>query len=353
MHTTSLKGRGTTANPAGRFELIRYEPLDEGERDECSAPATQFLKDATNSIIATNDSPDVGFSASINPYRGCEHGCIYCYARPYHEYLGLSAGLDFETKIMVKPEAPHLLRKELSARKWQPQILGMSGVTDCYQPIERRMELTRQCLEVLAEFRNPCWIVTKNRLVTRDIDVLQKLAAHRAVAVAISVTTLDPHLASIMEPRASTPKARLEAIRALTDAGIPTTVLTAPLIPGLNDHEVPALLAAARDAGAWWAGYVVLRLPFGIGPLFSRWLDQHFPRKKKKILSRIQELRSGKMNDPRFGHRMRGEGELANAIEQMYEVTRKKLAFAGRPTLSTAAFCRPGETPPSLFDGLE
>ena len=223
--STPLKGRGAAGNPANRFERLHYEPDADGPRDETPAPATLFFKDTTCSIIATNDSPDVGFDASINVYRGCEHGCIYCYARPYHEYLGFSMGLDFETKIMVKEDAPKLLRKELNSPKWQPQVLGMSGVTDAYQPIERRLQLTRRCLEVLAEFRNPVGIVTKNHLVTRDIDILKTLAEHQAACVCIAVTTLDAELARVMEPRATTPAGRLEAIRELSAAGIPTHVL--------------------------------------------------------------------------------------------------------------------------------
>lgn len=349
MYNDPLKGRGSASNPPNRFELIRYEPLDDGACDERPAPATQFFQDRTASIIATNDSPDVPFSASINPYRGCEHGCIYCYARPYHEYLGFSAGLDFETKIMVKEDAPTLLRKELNSSKWKPQTLGISGVTDAYQPIERRLQLTRRCLEVLATFRNPVWIVTKNRLVTRDIDLLERLAAHRAVAVALAVTTLDAELARVMEPRATTPAGRLDAIRVLSAAGIPTMVLIAPVIPGLTDHEMPAILSAARAAGALHAGYTMLRLPHGIGALFTSWLDQHFPLKKDKILGRIQDLRGGKMNDPRFGSRMKGEGVIADAVQQIFDVTCKKLAFPGRPKLSSAAFRRPEETPRMLF----
>jgi DNA repair photolyase len=349
MHNDVLKGRGAADNPPNRFELIRYEPLEDGDADERPAPATQFFRDATASIIAANDSPDVPFSASINVYRGCEHGCVYCYARPYHEYLGFSIGLDFETKIMVKEDAPALLRKELNAKKWQPQILGMSGVTDCYQPIERRLQLTRRCLEVLADFRNPVGIITKNRLVTRDIDVLQKLTARRAAAVAIAVTSLDAELARVMEPRATAPAGRLAAIRELTDAGIPTAVLVAPVVPGLTDHEMPAILAAARAAGATHANYTMLRLPHGLPALFESWLEQHFPEKKDKVLSRIRALRGGELNDPRFGSRMKGEGAIADAVRQMFKVTCKKLAFPGKATLSTQAFRRPGATPALLF----
>src|SRR6516164_4617246 len=260
------RGRGAADNPANRFEAIHYEIDPDVDESERPAPTTQFLKDTSRSIIATNDSPDVGFSASINPYRGCEHGCAYCYARPTHEYLGFSAGLDFETKIMVKEDAARLLRRELSSPRWRPRAIAMSGVTDPYQPAERRFRLTRRCLEVLAEFRNPVGIVTKNRLVERDRDVLGDLARDRAAAVWLSVTTLDGSLAGKMEPRASQPAGRLAAITALADAGVPVGVLTAPVIPGLNDHELPAILTAARQAGARFAGYTMVRLPLGVAP---------------------------------------------------------------------------------------
>ena len=349
MEHDAIKGRGAAVNPPNRFELLRYEPDEDATPDERPAPATQFFHDKTQSLIATNDSPDVPFAASINPYRGCEHGCIYCYARPYHEYLGFSIGLDFETKIMVKQDAPKLLRKALNSPKWEPQILGLSGVTDAYQPIERHLKLTRGCLEVLAEFRNPLWIVTKNRLVTRDIDLLQKLAEHQAVSVVLAVTTLDAELARVMEPRATTPAGRLDAIRELTAAGIPATVLVAPTIPGLTDHEIPAILAAARDAGALSAAYTMLRLPHGLPELFTNWLEQHFPEKKDKVLSRIRDMRGGELNDPRFKFRMKGEGIIADTIRQLFETTKKKLGFPGKPTLSTAAFRRLGETQMMLF----
>jgi DNA repair photolyase len=347
--STPIKGRGAASNPANRFELLRYEPLEDGACDERPAPATLFFRDTTRSLIATNDSPDVAFDASINPYRGCEHGCIYCYARPYHEYLGFSIGLDFETKIMVKEDAPKLLRKELNSPKWQPKPLGISGVTDAYQPIERRLQLTRGCLEVLAEFRNPVWIVTKNRLVTRDIDVLQILAKHQAVSVVLAVTTLDAELARVMEPRATAPAGRIEAIRELASAGIPTMVLIAPVIPGMTDHEIPAILETAREAGALGAGYTMLRLPHKLPALFENWLEQHFPEKKDKVLSRVRAVRGGAINDVRFGARMKGEGVIAEMIQQVFDVTKKRLGFPGKPTLSVAGFRRPEETPTLLF----
>lgn len=243
-----IKSRGANYNPPNRFEPIEYV-RDPEWSEEDPAPTTQFFKDTSRSLITYNDSPDVGFNASINPYRGCEHGCIYCYARPFHEYLGLSAGLDFETKIFVKEDAPALLRRELSSPKWKPQVIAMSGVTDPYQPIERRLRLTRRCLEVLVDFRNPVAIVTKNFLVTRDIDLLQRLAEYQAVCVFISVTTLKADLSRILEPRTSQPDRRLAAVEQLARAGIQTGVLVAPVIPGLTDHEMPAILQACAEAG--------------------------------------------------------------------------------------------------------
>jgi DNA repair photolyase len=346
-----LRGRGSSSNPANRFESLHYERDPDAPPGEDPAPQTQFFKDNTRSIITTNDSPDIGFSASINPYRGCEHGCSYCYARPYHEYLGFSAGLDFETKILAKEDAPQLLRKELSSPKWKPQVLGLSGVTDPYQPIERHLLLTRRCLEVLAEFRNPVAVVTKNHLVTRDIDLLARLVEHHAVAVCISVTTLDDRLAGRMEPRATRPRGRLEAIRTLSAASIPVNVLVAPIIPGLTDHEMPAILAAARDAGAVDAGYVMLRLPHGLPELFGQWLSKHYPERRERVLSRVRAVRGGQAYDSRFGIRIRGEGPIADAVGAMFKLLHQKLGFPGRGPLSTDAFRHPGETPPLLLGG--
>src|SRR6266540_3374278 len=275
---SELHGRGASWNPQNRFESLEYVRDDEAPPDE-NAPRTIYMRDPTRTIIARNDSPDVGFDASINPYRGCEHGCSYCYARPTHEYLGFSAGLDFETRIMVKEDAPELLRRELASRRWKPQTLALSGVTDCYQPVERRLQLTRRCLQVLAEFRNPVGIVTKNHLVTRDLDVLGELASHRAAAVSISVTSLDREFARALEPRASSPAHRLAAVEELARAGIPVGVMVAPVIPGLNDHEIPSIVAAAARAGAGWAATIVLRLPLTVAPVFEQWLEEHAPEK--------------------------------------------------------------------------
>jgi DNA repair photolyase len=338
-----IPARGATGNPTNRFEKISLKPDADWNPEEEPSPKTIFLKDHSSTIIAYNDSPDVGFEASVNPYRGCEHGCIYCYARPTHEYLGFSSGLDFETKIMVKEKAPELLRRELSAPKWKPQTIAMSGVTDCYQPVERRLKLTRRCLEVLAEFRNPVAIITKNNLVTRDLDVLGELARHRAVAVFVSVTTLDTDLRKVMEPRTSPPASRLATIRALSGAGVPTGVLVAPVIPGLTDHEMPAILAAAAEAGAKFAGHVTLRLPYSVAPLFEQWLTQHFPDRKEKVLNRIRSIRGGKLNSAEFGSRMRGEGIFAEQISRMFDVACRKVGLPDeRLELSAASFRRPG-----------
>ena len=333
--------RGAGSNPPNRFEPLRLERDEDWNPEEDPLPRTVFLKDRSQSIITFNDSPDVGFAAGINPYRGCEHGCIYCYARPTHEYLGFSAGLDFETKIMVKERAAELLRKELSSPKWRPQPLGMSGVTDCYQPVERKLKITRGCLEVLAEFRNPVNIVTKNSLVTRDIDLLSELAKNRAASVCISVTSLDPDLRGVLEPRTSPPAAKLSAIRQLASAGIPVGVLVAPIIPGLTEHEIPAILEAVAQAGATHAGYEMLRLPYANKELFEHWLDQHFPEKKDKVLGRVRAVRGGKLNDSRFGTRMRGEGIFADQIAQMFHVACRKAGIAGAwPELCSTEFKR-------------
>jgi DNA repair photolyase len=333
--------RGAGSNPPNRFEKLRLERDEDWNPEEDPSPKTQFLRDLSQTIITYNDSPDIPFRASINSYRGCEHGCSYCYARPYHEYLGFSAGLDFESRIMVKENAPELLRRELSSPKWKPQELAMSGVTDCYQPIERKLQLTRRCLAVLAEFRNPVSIVTKNYLVTRDLDLLRELAACQAVHVNLSINSLDSELARKLEPRASSPRQRLAAVETLSKAGVPVGVLVAPVIPALNDHEIPSVLAAARAAGAGWAGTEILRLPLTVAPIFEQWLERNVPDKKDKVLGRIRAIRGGKLNDPRFGSRMRGEGIFAEQISQMFHVARRKVGLPeDGPELSVAAFRR-------------
>ena len=340
MPPHNIHGRGSAENPPNRFEHTTYQRDVEWNEPDDPAPKTQFYRDASASIITRNESPDVGFEASINPYRGCEHGCIYCYARPYHEYLGLSAGLDFETKIVVKENAPELLRRELSSPKWKPQPLAMSGVTDPYQPIERRLQLTRQCLQVLVEFRNPVAIITKNLLVTRDLDLLADLARDDAAAVFLSVTTLDADLARIMEPRTAQPAARLRAIKELTNAGVPVGVMVAPMIHGLTDHELPAIVKAAADAGARFAGMVPVRLPYAVADLFQQWLGRHLPARKDKVLAQIRAIRNGKLNDSDFASRM--TGMFAQQMAKMFAVACRRAGFPEHgPQLSTVAFRRP------------
>jgi DNA repair photolyase len=347
----NIRGRGSAENPANRFEKIDYVPDDE-EISQGISPKTEYYKDSTRSIIAYNDSPDVGFNAGINPYRGCEHGCIYCYARPTHEYFGLSLGLDFETKIFVKEDAPYLLRKELSSPNWKPQTIALSGNTDAYQPAERNFKLARECLKVLAEFRNPVAIVTKNYLVTRDIDILKNLSEYDAAAVAVSVTTLDPDLARVMEPRTSQPEYRLRAIQRLSENSIPTMVLIAPVIPGLTDHEIPNIIQRAVDAGAKQAGYIMLRLPYGVKELFQTWLERHYPNKKNKVLNRILSIRGGKLNSNEFYDRMKGDGIFAEQVPKIFELACRKAGIEGNKfKLSKENFRRPGTSEQlKLFD---
>lgn len=336
---TSPRGRGATSNPPNRYERLSFQPDPDWNPEEDIAPTTRFLRDRSQAVISYNDSPDLGLGATLNPYRGCEHGCAYCYARRTHDYLGFSSGLDFETNILVKQDAPELLRRELSSPRWRPQPIGLSGVTDAYQPVERRLQLTRRCLQVLAEFRNPVNIVTKNHLVTRDVDILRELAAHHAIAVCLSITSLDASLAQRLEPRASLPKHRLAAVEHLANAGVPVGVLVAPIVPGLTDHETPAILAAAAQTGAQWAGYQIVRLPETVAPVFEQWLARHVPEKMAKILQRIRSMRRGKLNDPRFHARMRGEGIFAEQIRDVFAVARRKAGLSeDGPELSTAAF---------------
>jgi len=337
-----IKGRGTPLNPVNRFEPIEIEVdpewLDYAEEKPIQ---TTYFNDTSRTILSKNDSPDIPFTYGLNPYRGCEHGCIYCYARPTHEYFGLSSGLDFETKIMVKLDAPELLEKAFRDPKWQPQVIALSGNTDCYQVVERKLEITRRCLEVFLKYRNPVGMITKNALVTRDIDLLQQMAEYNLGFVSLSITTLDNQLCRKMEPRTSAPEKKLEAIAQLAAAGIPTGVNVAPIIPGLNDHEIPAILAAAASRGAISAGHVMLRLPYAVKELFINWLQQHFPDRAHKVLHAIQEMRGGKLNDPNFGSRFRGEGERIEAIANLFDVTCRKLGLnRQRFHLTTAHFKR-------------
>ena len=335
-----LPGRGTGQNPENRYERIRVEL--EPESDDPTPVPTVYYRDTSRSVLAENESPDVGFRFSLNPYRGCEHGCIYCYARPTHEYLSFSAGLDFERRIMVKEDAPELLRQAFLSPRWQPQTVALSGNTDCYQPVERHLQLTRRCLEVFRDFRNPAGVVTKSALVTRDADLLSELAAHGAAHVLVSVTSLDGDLARRMEPRAARPDKRLDTLRALSAAGVPTGVMVAPVIPGLNDEEIPRILQAAASAGARSASWILLRLPRPVDDLFATWLAEHFPDRRARVLGRIRECRDGRISDSRFGRRMRGEGVYAEQIAALFRTAARRYGLdRPLPPLDAAAFRRP------------
>ncbi|HMN40698.1 MAG TPA: PA0069 family radical SAM protein [Phycisphaerales bacterium] len=332
------RGRGAGLNPGNRFEDVRLHVLGE-HLDEIAIehPAgvqvkTRVFRDSSRSILNPIDSPDLGMKWSINPYRGCEHGCIYCYARPGHEYLGMSSGLDFETRILAKANAPELLRAELSKKSWEGESISISGVTDCYQPVEADLRITRRVLEVCAEFAQPVGVITKNRLVTRDLDVLVELHRCRAATAAVSITTLDNTLAARMEPRASSPRERLATIRALADAGIPVAVMVAPVIPALNESEIPAILEAARNAGATGAGFVLLRLPHQIKALFLDWLAREFPDRAPHGEAAIRDTRGGDLYQTQWGVRQKGTGARAEQIGRVFEVFARKLGLTARPS---------------------
>lgn len=342
-------GRGAIDNATGRFEHTQLTPdfssFEWFDEEDKHLLKTQFFKDISRTIVNENESPDIPFRYSINPYRGCEHGCVYCYARPTHEYLGYSAGLDFESKIFVKHDAATLLRKKLMSPRWEPDSITMSGVTDCYQPAEKVFRITRGCLEVLAEFRNPVALITKNHLITRDVDVLSDLAQNDCVLVLISVTTLNTDLGRTMEPRTSSPQARLKAIETLRSAGVPVCVNVAPIVPGLTDHEIPAILKAVSEAGALSANYVPLRLPYSVSTIFTEWLEKNYPEKKEKVLNAIRSIRGGKLNDPNFGSRMEGSGVRMDQIAQTFDIFSRKYGLdkGGSVKLTTKNFQRPGD----------
>jgi len=344
VETDRRRGRGAGLNPSGRFEDQRREQFDDGWQslEELEPFKTEVQIEKPKTAITRNDSPDIPFDRSVNPYRGCEHGCIYCFARPTHSYMGLSAGLDFEAKLFAKPDAPRLLERELSKPGYKVKPIAIGTNTDPYQPIEREWRIMRQLLEVLEKANHPVMIVTKSALVTRDIDILAKMAAKGLAKVAISVTTLDRKLARLMEPRASTPSRRLEAVRQLTDAGIPTGVLASPLIPALNDHELERILDAAQAAGAVSASYILLRLPLEVSPLFRDWLLRHYPDRYRHVMSLIKSMRGGKDYDAEFGKRMKGEGPYAWQISRRFEMATKRLGLARRGVaLRDDLFVRP------------
>lgn len=345
-----LKGRGTASNPEGRFESTRREAFDDGwERDEdASKPATEVTVERAKSIIARNDSPDIPFEQSINPYRGCEHGCVYCYARPTHAYLNLGPGLDFETKLFAKANAAELLRRELGRPGYEARPINLGAATDPYQPIERRQRITREVIEVLAACDHPLTIVTKGALVERDLDLLAPMAAKNLVHVFVSVTTLDNGLAARLEPRATAPHRRVEAIRRVAAAGVPVGVFVAPVIPRVTDQDLEEILEVCRDAGATRASYTVVRLPHEVKDLFREWLAAHLPERQHHVMSLIQQMRGGADNDPRFGTRMRGEGVFAEILKRRFDVAVKRLGYLPRGTLAldTSLFRHPDAPPP-------
>jgi len=347
-HLRLQRGRGATFSPDNRYSAYSHEAVDDGwgRCEEPLAPLpTTLTVDSSRTVIRYNDSPDVGFDRSINPYRGCEHGCIYCFARPTHAWLGLSPGLDFESRLFYKPDAPELLKQELAARGYRPAPVAVGINTDGWQPVERKLRLSRRILEVLVEARHPFSIVTKSALIERDLDLLKEAAAHNLVSVAVSVTTLDRHLARRMEPRAAAPQRRIEVIRNLSSAGIPVSVLVAPLIPVLTDAELEKILEAARAAGAGAAGYVLLRLPHELGEMFEAWLVAHVPLKAAHVMNRVRDTRGGATYDSRFGVRMRGIGEFADLIARRFAIAHRKLGFGDFPELDATQFRAPRVTP--------
>ncbi len=331
-------GRGTGSNPVNRFTALEILPdreyleFDEDARVANDRPKTRYFEDTSRSIVSENDSPDIPFRYSINPYRGCLHGCSYCYARPTHEYLGLTAGLDFETTIFVKKDAARLFAEWLNQPNYKPQQVMMSGVTDCYQPIEQSLCITRSILQVAREASQPVSIITKNRLITRDIDILSDMATKQLCHAALSINSLDQSLTRILEPRCSAPASRLAAVRQLADAGVPVHVVVAPVIPGLNDHEMPSVLEQVSAAGATSASYILLRLPFGVKDIFTDWLRNRQPGKEEVVLSRLKATRNGTLNNSEFGSRMRGSGQIAEQISSLFKVAARKHNLQQRPS---------------------
>ena len=347
------RGRGARTNNSGRYEADSREAFDDGWTSDDVEPAqlaTTVTPEKAKVIITRNDSPDVGFSASINPYRGCEHGCIYCYARPAHAYMGLSPGLDFESKLFFKPEAARLLERELSNPRYVPEVIHIGGNTDPYQPQERRLRITRGVIEVLSRFNHPFSIISKSALILRDLDLIAPMAERNLVRVAISITSLDRKLARSMEPRAATPDKRIDTVKRLSDAGVPTVVMFAPCIPGLNDHEMEAVLERAVAAGARGAGYVSLRLPMEIADLFQEWLATDHPDRAARVMSLVRQMRGGKTYDSQWGKRMKGDGPIAALTSRRFAVAKTRLGIAGKlPPLDLTQF----KVPPKAGDQID
>ena len=347
------KGRGAVSNLQGRFEVNAREAYDDGwerEQEEASPWKTQVTDEYCKSILSRNASPDLPFSVSLNPYRGCEHGCIYCFARPTHSYLGLSPGMDFESKIFAKVNAPEMLRRELANAGYEPESIALGVNTDAYQPCERERKLTRRVLEVLQECQHPVGLITKSSLIERDIDILAAMAAKRQAGVAITLTTLDPAISRTLEPRAAAPARRLRTIRTLTDAGIPVAVSVAPIIPFVTEPDIERLLEAVKEAGAVTAHYTVLRLPWEVAPLFQQWLQAHFPERAQRVMNRVREMRGGKDYDSTFGARMKGEGVWAELIRQRFKIATERLGLSGQGSrfhsMDASQFTRPLVVPP-------
>ncbi len=341
---TPLKGRGSLSNPAGRFDRTGIEAVDDGwVREETpESVATSVQPDRAKGVITTNDSPDIGFEQSINPYRGCEHGCIYCYARPSHAYMGLSAGLDFETKLFYKHDAAKVLEQELARPRYVCKPIMLGSNTDPYQPVERRLQVTRSILTVLAKCRHPVSIVTKGVLVARDVDLLAELASQNLASVVMSLTSLDVDVKRTLEPRAASPQARLKVMRQLVAAGVPTGVLVAPVVPAITDHEMERILEAAKEAGASGAGYVLLRLPYEVKDLFREWLAEHYPQRAAHVMSLVRDARGGRDNDPNFGTRMRGIGAYAELLRTRFKVATRRLGLdSPRSVALTRTLFRP------------
>ena len=352
MEDNYLKGRGSQLNPKNKFlkderVIAHIEGIDEEITSDVS---TQYLEDFPKKIVNEVTSPDLGMMYSLNPYQGCEHGCIYCYARNAHEYWGFSAGLDFERKIIVKKNAPELLRKLFESKKWVPNSINISGNTDCYQPAERKFKITRQLLEIALEYRNPIGMITKNALILRDKDILQEMAKLRLIKVFVSLTSLNPDLRRAMEPRTVTAEQRLKVIETLTSVGVPVGVMTAPIIPGLNDHEIPSLIEAAANHGALGAGYTIVRLNGAVGSIFTDWIHKNFPDRAKRVLHLIESCHGGKLNDSRWGTRTRGEGNIADVIHQMFKLSvRKHFVNRSFPEYDLSIFKRRAPLQQSLF----
>lgn len=346
-----IRGRGAQFNPKNRFEKFSFEDFKNDELDSFIAEdddeikiPTEYFTDESRTVIARNDSYDVGFEYSFNPYRGCEHGCIYCYARPSHEFLGFSSGTDFESKIMIKKDAPKLLEAEFKKKNYKPDFIMFSGNTDCYQPVERKLKITREALKVCLKYHNPVSIITKNELIQRDIDIIKELAILNLVSVCLSITTLNRELARKMEPRTSLPDRRLNTIKAMSENNIPVGVNIAPVIPGLNDEEIPSILKEASANGAIFAGHIMLRLPYSVKDLFLQWLKNEFPGRENKIINKIKEMRDGKLNDPEFGTRFSGKGETAETIHSLFKLSCKKYGLnKNKVSLRTDLFRKESE----------